>query len=125
MSTPWPPPWSPATRRWLPMLEVVTVWAPQAQHEKWRGDIYLELLSLQRQTCRRHGHRHRVVTDTVLTGYDTLHATLPEPLLHALIAGQIAYLEQWDDTHPVVLLDIDCLVVRDLNRAFDGTWDIG
>lgn len=108
------------------MLEVVTVWAPRPQHEKWReGNVYLELLSLQRQTCQRQQHRHVVVTDTELSGYETIRAELPEPLLHAIISGQIAFLEQWDDAQPVVLLDIDCLVVRDLNKAFDGTWDVG
>lgn len=107
------------------MLEVATVWAPRPNHEKWRPDTYLKLLELQRLTCKRVGHRQVVVTDAVLTGYDTLQAALPESLMHALIAGQIAYLEQWNDQHPVVLLDMDCLVARDLNGAFRGDFDIG
>lgn len=100
------------------------MWAPRPSHEKWRADTYMELLALQRETCRRVGHRHVVVTDAELTGYDTLKAELSAPLMHALIDGQLAYLEQWNDQHPVVLLDIDCLVVRDLGKAFDGSFDI-
>lgn len=106
------------------MLEVVTVWAPRPKHPKWRK-IYGRLLQLQRESCARVGHVHRVVTDVELSGYDTLRTALPDSLMHAILAGQIAYLEQWSNDHPVVLADIDCVVCRDLNDAFDGTWDIG
>lgn len=108
------------------MLEVVTVWAPRPQHPKWR-DGYLDLLKLQNGTVRRVGHRHVIVTDQPeVPGFaDLLHAELPESLMHALIAGQVAYLEQWNDAHPVVMLDMDCLVARDLGKAFRGEWDIG
>lgn len=107
------------------MLEVVTQWAPRPTHEKWRGDEYMKLLELQRGTCQRVGHRHVVVTDADLPGYDTIKVELPEPLLKAIISAQIAYVKQWSDDHPVVMVDMDVLIARPLGPAFDGTFDIG
>lgn len=106
------------------MLDVVTVWAPRPENEKWRPD-YLELLKLQAQTVRRVGHRHVVVTDAELPGYKTLQAELPRSLMHAILAGQLAWLRQWPANQRAVLVDIDVLVCRDLRGAFNGTWDIG
>lgn len=104
------------------MLEVVTVWAPRPNHPKWRD--YLSLLALQARTVKRVGHRHVVVTDTELKGYNTFQADLPDSLLHALIAGQLAYMRQWSGKHRVVLADMDCMVINDLNPAFTG-FDVG
>lgn len=104
------------------MLEVVTVWAPRPEHPKF-GD-YLKLLELQARTVKRAGHRHRVVSDVELRRYDTLRVDLPHALMHALIAGQLAYMRQWSGAHRVVLADIDCMIVGDLDRAFTGEWDV-
>lgn len=110
------------------MLEVVTVWAPRPAHPRWRAD-YLQLLELQRQSCERFLHRHVIVTDEgahFSGGYDTLFYTdLPDSLMQALVAGQLAYVRQWSGEHPVVLLDVDCIVTRPLGKAFDGSFDIG
>lgn len=106
------------------MLEVATVWAPRPDHPKWRTD-YLEMLELQRRTAERVGHRHVVVTDVELPGFNAIRASLPRSLMHAILEGQLAYLRQWSNKHAVVLLDIDCVVCRSLDEAFDGTFDIG
>lgn len=104
------------------MLEVVTVWTPRPQHSKWRD--YMQLLALQRASVARVGLSHRVVSDVPLQGYDTLEADLPESLMHAMLAGALAYARQWSGVHPVVLLDVDCLVCRDLRQAFTGEFDV-
>lgn len=110
------------------MLDVVTVWAPRPAHPKWRPD-YLQLLELQHQSCERFLHRHVIVTDAEAQAIDLpdlpFRAELPDSLMHALIAGQLAYVRQWSGTNPVVLLDVDCIVCRPLGKAFDGSFDIG
>lgn len=104
------------------MLEVVTVWAPRPEHEKWRD--YLPLLELQKKSAERVGHRHVVVTDTELPGYDTLPVKLPQNLMQAILAGQLEYVSRWSGEFPIVLADADCLVIRDLEAVFDGTFDV-
>lgn len=107
------------------MLEVVTVWAPRPEHEKWRD--YLPLLQIQRKSCARLGHRHVVMTDAApgaLPGYETRQVELPRNLMFAILTGQLAYMEQWSGEFPVVLADVDCLVVRNLVEAFDGSFDV-
>lgn len=106
------------------MLDVVTVWAPRPAHPKY-GD-YLTLLRLQRACARRLGHRHIVVTDCeALDGFDTLRAGVSESLMRAILEGQLAWAEQWGGEWPAVLMDVDCLPLIDLERAFDRSFDIG
>jgi hypothetical protein len=105
------------------VLEVVTVWAPRPDHPKFRD--YLTLLEIQKKTIERVGHRHVVVTDGELPGYETIHVELPQPLMRAILVGQLAFLERWSGEHPAVLVDADCIVSRALEDAFSGEWDIG
>lgn len=105
------------------MLDVVTVFAPRPEHPKWRD--YLELLKLQKKSVVRAGHRHLVVSDRELPGYETLVVELPASLNHALLGGQIAALKAWSDREPMVILDADCLVLRRLDAVFDSTFEIG
>lgn len=104
-------------------LTVVTPFAPRPDHPLWMD--YLPLLRLLGASARRFGHRHRVVTDAELPGFETLRVALPAELMPAILAENVAYLETWDDSHPVVFADCDCLVMRDLGGAFDGSFDIG
>jgi hypothetical protein len=105
-------------------VEVVTVWAPRPTLPQYRD--YTKLMLLQRATARKFGHLHTVVTDCPhLVGFDTLRIPLPSNLMQAQLAGQLAFLQSWDDKHPVVFLDADCLVARDLSEAFDGSFDVG
>lgn len=105
------------------MLEVVTVFAPRADYPKWRE--FLPLLDLQRRTAEKFKHRHVVVSDTQLDGMDTLKVDLPESLMHLLLTAQLEYLKQWSNEHPVVIVDVDCLVARNLEGAFTGRFDMG
>lgn len=104
------------------MIEVATVFAPRPQHPKWRE--YLPLIELQRQTAKHWGCRHTVVTDAHL-GFDALTVDLPESLMRAQLAGQIAFLEQWAGDNHLLLLDADCLITHDPKEAFDGKFDLG
>lgn len=106
------------------MIEIVTVWAPRPNHPKFID--YMPLLDLQRRSVERVGHRHVVVCEKSFDGgYDCLEVgPLPESLMHAILAAQLKYVEQWDDSHPMVLLDIDCMVMRALDYLFEEPFDI-
>jgi hypothetical protein len=97
-------------------VEVVTVFAPRPDHEKWTD--YYPLLRAQRASVLRAGHRHVVVTDADLGGgFDTLRVPLPGALMPAMIQGLIAKLARGGDSD-LLLVDVDCLIARDLAPAF-------
>lgn len=105
------------------MIEVVTVWAPRPDHAKFFD--YTPLLRCQRHTARRVGHKQVVVTETAHKDFDCLvTGPLSASLMHAILEGQLAYMRQWSDQHPVVMVDADCIVIRDLKEAFTGDWDM-
>ena len=104
------------------MIEVVTVYTPRPNHEKFMD--YTPLLLCQKKTVEKFGHRHVVVSDQPYPDLNVLQADLSFPLMVSILKGQIAYLEQWTGDHPVVLADVDCLIGRSLNEAF-GDFDIG
>lgn len=111
----------------MTQVHVVTVFAPRdpiADVPPWQD--YLPLLKLQRDSARWFGHRHTVVTDANLGAeFDTLRTPLDADLMPAMITGVITRLESGGSSH-IVFLDCDCLVVRDLESAFDGdTFDVG
>lgn len=106
-------------------VEVCTVWAPRKQSAQWR-DEYEDLLFLQRATARRFGHRHVVVTDDTrfADDADALIETLPDEVMPAMIAGVLRRLLR--PVHdPIVFVDVDVLIARELTPAFDGTFDLG
>lgn len=106
------------------MIEVVTVYAPRKNHEKYVD--FRPLMLYQKQSVETYGHRHVVVSDMpAISKLNVLYRELPHSLMLAIIAGQIAYLEQWSGEHAVLLADVDCLVARPLEAAFDGSFDLG
>lgn len=105
------------------MVEVVSVYTPRPEHPKWCD--YLTGLKLQKQTAEFFECRHVVVTDTALPDFAVFHVELPESLMHAILVGQIAYLEHWNDDSHLLLLDADCLIGRNPAWAFDGSFDLG
>lgn len=102
-------------------LDVVTVLAPRSG--RWAE--YLPLLEVQRKTAEKFRHRQIIVTDADLPQFETMRVKLADSLMHAIIEGQIAYLEAWSGDHPVVLTDADCLIARNLHEVFDGSFDLG
>lgn len=104
-------------------LSVATVFAPRPAHPKFRD--YLALLALQKRSAEAFRHRHFVVSDRELDGLATVVTKLPDSLNQALLGGMIAAIDAWPGDYPLVLMDADCLVVRSLRSAFDGTFDVG
>lgn len=105
-------------------VDVVTVYTPRKDHPKWMD--YGHLLKIQKRTAKYHGHTHIVVTDVDISGYNVLKTPLPDSLMHAIMAGQIAYLKQWNEKQPLLFVDIDCVIARDLRPAFKHRdYDIG
>lgn len=112
------------------MIDVIPVWAPRPNDRAVRSATlemakYLQLMDLQRRSCERFGHRHRVVSDQDLPAFDVIKAELPEKFSFAMVAGQIAALEQWDNKDHLVLADCDVVIARDLAGAFGDGFDIG
>jgi hypothetical protein len=105
------------------MLEVVTVFTPRPNHAKFID--FRPLLQLQRKTALKFGHRHVIISDGHFKGFDFFTTELPQSLMLAIMVGQLNFLRAWDGEHPLVLVDVDCLVARDLTKAFDGTFDLG
>lgn len=105
-------------------VEVCTVWAPRPAHEKW-DPIYPSLIDLQRRSAHRWGARHMTVTDDAdYRGDATLLTELPYSVMPAMIAGVISRLQRGADCD-IVFVDCDVLVGRELEPAFDGTFDLG
>lgn len=104
------------------MIEVASVFAPRGHPSKWTP--FVELLGIQRETARYHGHQWTLISDRKLRDFGGHIVPLPGNLMLALITAQLEFLKRWDDSHPAVMLDADCLVARDLHQAFDGSFDI-
>lgn len=107
------------------MIEVCTVWAPRRDSAQWRDD-YERLLMLQRKTARRFGHRHVIVTDDsrMMDDPDAVVCMLPDEIMPAMIAGILRRL-YLPTPCPIVFVDVDVLIARDLHEAFDGSFDLG
>lgn len=101
-------------------VEVCTVWAPRRTSQF----NYLGLLDCQRRSCKRFEHVHRVMTDADLPGFNAYRTALPESLMKAMIAGVIERLKLGGNDH-IVFVDVDCLVARRLESAFDTAFDLG
>lgn len=109
-------------------VEVITVWAPRPDHAKWRKD-YISLMALQSRTAREFEHTHTIVTDypkivEQFPNSKVIVTKLPKDLMHAMIAGVIARLNK-PCNHHLVFADIDVLVAKPLDEAFDQTFDLG
>lgn len=87
---------------------------------------YIPMLRLQRDSARWFGHRHTVITDANLGAeFDTMRTHLDADLMPAMISGVIARLEAGGASH-IVFLDCDCLVLKNLEAAFEGDlYDVG
>ena len=106
------------------MVEVCTVWAPRPHHEKW-DPIYPRLLDLQRRSALRWDATHTTITDDPnckMAG--ALYTPLNRSLMRAMIEGVIVRLRRLCD-RDLVFVDVDCLIARECESAFDGSFDLG
>lgn len=94
-------------------VEVCTVFAAR-NGCNWKP--YLPLIELQRQSVELAGHSYRVVNDD--------NATLSAGLMAAMIDGVIHRLRMGGDSH-LLFVDVDCLILRACEAAFDGTFQLG
>lgn len=100
-------------------VDVVTVYSPHPEHEKWYD--YISLLRMQRDSAAQWGHQHWIVTDADLDDeFMCIRELLPRSLMKAMIAGVIARLIRGGN-RDIVFVDADCLITRDLRDAFAGT----
>lgn len=107
-------------------VEVVTVWAPRPTHEKWDSAQWYKLLELQRRTALRYGATHTVVTDDPLFDIQgAMQAELPKDLMPAMIAGVLARLTMAPIHDDLLFVDVDVLIAREPDPAFNRTFDIG
>lgn len=105
-------------------VQVVTAWFPRPDHEKWRDD-YIELLHLQQASCLKVGHRHVVVTDVELDGFDTIRIPETNQSLMRLIIYSVLYRLSLPVTDHLLFADVDVLINRELHGAFDNSFDVG
>jgi hypothetical protein len=104
---------------------VVTVYAPRPEHPKFID--YLPFLRVQKLSAERFEHKHVVVTDADLGGeFREIRTPLSQELMPAMIEGVLAGLRAANGKRHLVFVDADCLINRDLRKAFaSGEWDIG
>lgn len=109
------------------MIDVVSVYAPRRRNAHFMD--YMPMFKAQQRTCEKFGHRQVIVTDdpaaVAAAGFETISVSLPKSLMFALMAGQLAWLENWTGADHTVLVDADVLIGRDLASAFTGEFDIG
>lgn len=108
-------------------IDVVTFFTPRPGTKHSVVD-YGKLLKWQKASAETFGHRHILISDHIYKGMNCWRPTVPLPqsLMKAILVGQIDYIEHgWDGTTPTVLADIDCLIARSLDGAFDGQFDLG
>lgn len=109
-------------------VQLVTVWAPRPEHPKFRD--YMKLLALQKKVVEYFGHTHLTMIDRPLPEvereFKTAYFESSTSLMRAILEGQLAYVTNvWNGDKPLVLVDIDCMPMRDLRLAFKGNWEIG
>lgn len=101
-------------------MNVVSFYAPRPEHERFRD--YLPMLRLLEASCRRYGHRHIVLSDVDLEGFEVFRCDLPRELMPATIEAQLQYLKAHDA--PTLLTGADCVLGMDPSPVFDRTFDI-
>ena len=104
-------------------MNIVTFYAPRPDHFLFQDySIYIRLLH---DSCKKFGHRLIVITDTEAPSFDCFRVELPDNLMKAVLAGQIAYLESDLAKEDTVFIDPDCVFVNDPARLFaDQEFDI-
>jgi uncharacterized Rossmann fold enzyme len=115
-------------------MNVVSIYAPRPEHPLYQD--YTPFLDILRESCKRYGHRHIVITDDLQVGQypeGTLDYSggdaffveaLPRPLMKAIIFGQLAYLNSSLAKEDTLFLGADCVLARDPAEVFKREFDI-
>jgi hypothetical protein len=85
---------------------------------------YLPLLGLLQASCDRLGHRHVVLSDAPVPGFETFVTPLPRSLMPATLMAHRDWIARGDWKGGTALVGADCLIGRNLTDAFDGTFDL-
>lgn len=88
---------------------------------------FVECLRVQRRSCDRFACRHIVITDrpeAIGPGIEPFEAELPQPIMLASLAGQLAYLESPAFDADTLLTDCDTLLTADPRGVIDGSFDL-
>jgi hypothetical protein len=114
-------------------VNIVSFLAPRRDHPFYRD--YTPFLNILRASCEKFGHRHIVITDDASIGEfpegvldysqgDAFVTPLPDNLMRAILAGQLAYLQSPLAKEDTVLLGADCVLARDPAEVFSQEFDI-
>jgi uncharacterized Rossmann fold enzyme len=105
-------------------MHIVSFMAPRRDHPFYQD--YSPFLNILRASCEKFGHRHIVITDDASVGRDddAFVTPLPDNLMRAILAGQLAYLQSALAKEDTVLLGADCALARDPAEVFKQEFDI-
>lgn len=102
-------------------MNVVSFYAPRPGHP--RAWDYMPMLALLEASCRRYGHRHIVLSDVDLPGFEVFRCALPQELMPATIEAQLQYLKTHDE--PTLMTGADCVLGMDPEPVFGLGFDVG
>jgi hypothetical protein len=101
-------------------MNVVSFYAPRPEHP--RAWDYLPMLALLEESCKRYGHRHIVLSDADLPGFDVFRCQLQRELMPATLEAQLQYLIAHDE--PTLMTGADCVLGMDPAAVFERTFDV-
>lgn len=107
-------------------MNIVSFFAPRfaADHQGVVED-YLAMLAILEESCARLGLRHIVITDgTIDLDHAVFRPPLPDNLMQATLAGQLAYLKDALFDRDTAFVDADCLVARNPGSLFVDRFDM-
>lgn len=85
---------------------------------------YIPLLKVLQASCDKFGHRHVVLSDEQVPGFETHVAPLPRALMPAIHFAQRDWVANGNWKGVTVLVGADCLVNKSLSRAMQSGVDM-
>lgn len=102
-------------------VNVVSYFFPRPAHPRALYQ-YLPMLALLEASCRRYGHRHIVLSDVALPGFEVFRCQVPQELMPATLAAQLQYLQEFEA--PTLFTGADCVLGQDPAAVFERTFDV-
>lgn len=104
-------------------MNVVSFYAPRKSHPLFQD--YTPFLKLLDESCKKHGHKHIVITDSdELEGFTLFKTPLSYPLMKAILEGQLAYLKSTLSDEDTILVGADCVLANDPSEIFSQPFDV-